>query len=1606
MLFRWTKWLFVGLIFLLIISYFLFQNGSFQTWAAKKLTTKLSTDLNAEVSIGQLDIDFFNKLLLKDFFIEDQKGDTLLYSRELNAELSANLISILNNKYDIDDIYLKDAIFNLRKEKGAKENNLQFIIDALRRQDENSQKKRKPLYLDIDGLHLENVTFFKDDNVQGGLMTVQIPVGDITFNDIDVQTLLIDIKDVNFQQPVVDLTDRKRYLPEEEDKTSDEIVEKTQEEVPDSLQPILVVKVDQAILSDAKFNFKNLRKAPRKISPASRLDFNHLQVYNINIDIENYQFTEGKSTGRVNGISLEESSGFVLEKLSSKNTTVSDRRIELYDMQLKTPYSDLGDTLVMKYRSYADFLNFKDKVLMDTRFKDAKLALKDLIVFAPKLAENAFFGQNSEEVLAIDGVIKGRVNNLRGRKLKLNLGDNMSFAGDFSSRNLAVKNEELLNLEVDRLLTDMRTLRLLVPNFSPPANFNKLGNLDFHGRFDGFFIDFVAYGNLKTDLGDAEMDMRMDLRQGRQDASYSGGLSLTNFNLKNWSGNKDLGNITFTSKVEDGFGLTIDKVNAKVFGNIESFTFRDYTYKNVNLDGTLNKNLFDGKLEVKDDNIDFTFDGNIEMIDTIPKFDFAANINHLDLKSLNLIKDDFVFSGEVDLELLGFDLSNLRGEAKGYNIKAVKNGNEEFAIDSLLLSSKLIRETHRVFKIDSEILKLDLQGEFDVISVPEALLQMLEQNHPEFADRFNVRSKKRNVEDVVFHYDLLIPNSKNITHLIHPNLDTIYHLSMQGYFDNQQDSLSVDLELPQVAYADLTFQDIIFQYEMKDSVSALNLEVYNTQTGNLDIEPISVYGDLTRDTFNFEVNATNWSSLLDNLNIAGRFFLAGENFEVQFLPSDLEILKDRWFIDADNHIRFGKNYMDTKNFDLTNGDFRIKLEAFDNKGLEVQLENFNLSLIDEYWVDERMDFDGKFDVTASVSDFYTMKDMSLTLIADTLDINGDDWGLLRVDAHTPDLNSSVDTYVSITKGQEQLIAEGEVYLPTMPIAKERNFDVDIDISHIPFYLLEYFLGHAISNTYGWVDGKLVMGGRFNAPDINGTLRIYDAAVKVDYLQTTYYINDADVKVDPYIFDGTGAIIRDSLGNEAVVTGGVTHDHVKAWGIDARIVSDEFLILNTRKVHNPVYYGYAIGAGDIRFTGPFEQINISIDATTGKDTRIIIPITDEQEAEEVSFITFINTNDADSIGLGTINADDLRGISLGMNLTMTEDAEVLLIFDEKAGDIIQGRGIGDLQLFLSRTGNMSMFGNYEITEGEYLFTFYNFLNKPFTIVPGGTIDWDGDPFNAKLDIVANYKGVRTSMTNFVADYLSTEELKQDARQPTDVDLGMVIRGELVQPDIDFDIAFPDLVGQIKNYADSRLRIIRLDQGELNRQVFGLIIIGGFLPSSNSSVLGVDDAVSGIQNSLSEVITSQLSIITTELLSEFVTDIDFISGVDFEVDYNVYDAELVDGAQIRQGSEVGVRPAFDLLDDRLTVELGFTYSQFDQSSFLANDFAVEWALSANRRLTLRAYNRSDNTVSGARNRTGLGLTYRRGFNSFKELFERKAKRQEQERLNAGGQSRIFR
>jgi len=1609
---RVLRYLFLFLFILLIFGWFILQNEKIQNHLLVQVTDYLSEALETKVAAQRINYNFFDKLVLEGFYVEDYRGDTLLYSRELKASFDLNLLKVIRKKFDIRDVYLTDARLNIFRDSAQQYSNLDLILKKIINEKRKDRKKRRNrTFLSIDHLYLDNITFIEDDRVKGLELIAFLDQGSIAVKNLDLQKKNIEIGEVNLKSPNIVLIEKKTY-PYLPPPVEEVVLRNGSDTIAIEKEPLIFqISVESLGLYGGQFTRQNLRNAPYSDRIKGQVDFNHLGLKSIQLEAHDLAIKDGVVEVAIDHLSANENSGFVLSKVSVASAKISGRKISLLGVDLKTPYSHLKDDLIFSFRSLDDFKNFPDKVLLQTTFNYSRIALRDIMAFAKELKNNNFFLKNIDQVVEINGKLQGKINSLKGKDLTIKLGNTTRIEGSFSSRNLTKQTEAFLDFKLKNLESDMETLRLLIPGFNPPDNFDKIGKFNFSGNFLGFFIDFVADGNLETELGFANTDMRMNLRQGREQAQYSGNLSLQNFDLGAWTENKELGRVSMNTSVKNGQGLVLETVEAEIGGTISSISYKDYNYKNIILDGALKRNLFDGKLSIRDDNIDLNFDGAVDFNDSIPQFDFDAQVAKLDIKKLNLSKQDLVLRGDTKIQLNGSTISNIQGNIILKNFSILKNGVDSFQMDSLTIFSELFPQDRRSFSVASDILDLELDGRFEIDQVPKVLLGYVHSNYPDLAERFNLKGADQDNKDTNFKFDLALRNSFNWTKLIDAKLDTLENITASGYFDNVKDSIYLELSVPRIKYGKLVFDDVLFDVDGKKSFSDLHFEIYHSEVNGQNFEPIELTGELSGDTLFFEIISTNFTSVFDDLKLNGQLFpLPEEHYQISFFPSNLVVVKQNWNIEADNYIRFGKNFIETNNFELQSGEKHISINSVGETGLKLGLENISLGLIDDWWDFDKMNFSQTIDIELTAEDIFKQKGFNLTALADTLEINGDDWGRLALTANLPELTAPTDVYLSITKGDEQLIVKGDL----SPFKKEgktfpNDFNFETSIKNYPLSIAEYFIDNIISQTTGSFDSRVALNGKFNKPNINGSIRIYDASLRINYTNTRYDIPDSYTTINNKIFDVSGNYMLDSLGNRANLYGGFLHDHLKDWRMGATVRSDKFLFLNTTKESNPIYYGTGIGSGSISFTGPFKQVDIDINARTGTGTTVVIPVTGASNAGEVKYIEYIEekksaNSEADSL------RSELRGVSVTMNIDMTEQAVAKLVFDERAGDIMEGRGNGNINFSVNRLGEIAMYGTYEIVRGEYLFTLLNLVNKPFVVKEGGTIRWDGDPYNAIIDIEAEYTGLNTSLTNFISEYLSgvdPGELESEARKSKNVLLKMILNGPLKQPDINFDISFPGLERQLENVVDSKLRIIRQDQAELNRQVFGLLVIGSFLPSGNNDALSGRGDLIPI-NTISELLSNQLSIHLTQLLSEVFTDVGFISGVDFNINYNVYDNELgfVGGGVPRTtGSALQLRQSLDLFNDRLTVQVGGNIDwgnslvNTSNSAFLAGDVVIEYAVTKDRRFKVRAYQLTDATILRRRNKRGLGLSWRREFDDLGEFFNKMKKDAKESQKKSG-------
>lgn len=150
----------------------------------------------------------------------------------------------------------------------------------------------------------------------------------------------------------------------------------------------------------------------------------------------------------------------------------------------------------------------------------------------------------------------------------------------------------------------------------------------------------------------------------------------------------------------------------------------------------------------------------------------------------------------------------------------------------------------------------------------------------------------------------------------------------------------------------------------------------------------------------------------------------------------------------------------------------------------------------------------------------------------------------------------------------------------------------------------------------------------------------------------------------------------------------------------------------------------------------------IDASllTEPKTAIFLPLSSAKDVSERDFVSFVNKSSDIIIIEDIIGVEEKPKANFAVNLDLevTPEAEAQIIIDKQVGDIIKANGLGNLKLEVNPgKGLFNMFGQYEITKGDYLFTLQGVINKRLKIGDGSTINWNGDVVDAAMDIKAIY-----------------------------------------------------------------------------------------------------------------------------------------------------------------------------------------------------------------------------------------------------------------------------
>jgi hypothetical protein len=1620
----------VFFVFLLsAFAYFALQSERVQNYLVGKVTNYLSAELKTTVSLGRVSFQLFDNLVLQDLFIADLEGDTLLYAGALSAGLESGLFQLLQQNISFDDIGLSDARIRVTRKTGAKETNAQFLLDYFIDNSHKSANKPDDLILKINNLEINNVKLEYDDQAQGSRIDLSLPLCKIKLRKFDNLESALDIRSVIVDG--LDLRLRQFSVKNPSEEKVNSIKEASTQAKP------LKFHIASVNLKHVSLGIDNDKEGRGAELVPGLINYDHLFLDNLNLSGSNIRgSSDGDLTCKVAVFTARERSGFEIKSGRVGRLVFNNQSAAMYGFNIQTAGgTELGDTIEFRYNKLNDLKRMEPSVKSFISLHEGNaLVLADLRYFSSQLFENRELKLRSQTKVQLSGDFNGSKQSFNGEHLQLQIGDAGSLRASFSADNLGEESSRF-HMKISELSANMNQLDALIPGVKMPQQVVHLGNVRYEGYYDIFFnTDHQINGRLSTDLGSGHLDLKVDLKDGVEQAKYSGLLDMKDLDVAALSGNPDFGKSSFSIRLKEGSsGLTARRMDMKLEGRVDTFHYKGYAYRNIRLEGGIQDRVFDGDLSVSEDNIDFQFSGGVNFRDSISRLAFTADVRCLDLRALNFTREDIVLSGQlakIDLNLK--NINDLRGLVSIRDIEILQDHTTRHFIEYIQLSSVFDKHNQNSLLIESPVADANIQGEFDINTLRTHILQMLARYHPEFAAQLNYPLQDTLQLTDRFSMDVKIKNTARLAELFDKSIQPVRNIDLKATVDGKQSKTSIALWVPELEYAGVQVKRAGLIWESKKDIASYSLNVPIIQGANGSRYPsVFITGNMTRNFMNLRVAArdSTQNAAIKGLNLNARLSVKKGMWELGFEDSNVFMFNEHWSIAENNIVRFNRSSVYAENLEFAGTDNkRISLYGDDGKGLSFGLTNFNLDFFNRFLDEESAQIRGKiFDFEIRVKNVFELSGIQGFFSTDTVFVNGTPYGNIGINVDMENTDSPIVWSANLlTPSNQQVLRIAGGYLPNnLPehaLGKEvlyvneeeedyclrpGKFVTQINAPNMPMEILETIIPD-ISKTSGELEVDVFLDGNPNRPNMFGFVTIKEGQIQIDYLKAMFHIKNQVIEFNDRKI-GTkeeGAEILDATQkNVAIIKGGLKHDFFRKWKIDCTIKSrpgENFAIMNTQFEDNNMYYGQGLGAFEAKFTGNFARTDINITATTGKDCKLYIPLTTNSDVKKVEFIKYlsqdtVNQSIKSNKKIKNIQIGDPKGIAFNLELNITEDAVIQMIFDEQAGDIIQGRGAGNLRIGINRAGEFTMTGKYRISQGQYLFTFLNVINKQFKVAQGGEITWTGDPYHANIKLAATYE-VETSVYNLIQQELQVggnaqEDLVRAARDSRPSLVTMYLNGDLMRPDISFDLSFPTASGNIKTYLDTKMRLLRQDQNELNRQVFGLVVMGVFLPDASNIYLQSSDYVASAFNTLSQVLSNQFSNQLSSFVAEWLGG--KVSNVDFDIAYNQYRNTLNNpnsSAEFNRELQVKVSGAF--ADERFKIQVGANIDvggsgaadpTRSSSGFLGEDVTLIWGFLPNsKHISMKIYQRTEPDNLGLlRGRYGLGLKYQRDFDSWSDL-----------------------
>ena len=1544
----------------LLVLWLLIQIPFVQQTAADYAAYRLGKRLGTKVQIGGFRVGLLNRFSLQNVLVKDVQGDTLLFAGGLKLAISDWFIG--KDTIRISYIGLKDTHIRLQRTDSIW--NDAFLQPFLSGSNQDTANV-KPLLLQLDIAELENVYFERLDYWRGKKLIGGVKKLTLKATNTDFSKSIFELDEIVVKEPEFrEIKTAGRWSKADSLAFWRRIdsLDRLPVPSPDPNELLMRLLVKKVIIEDGNLQFFNRRKRP---STPGVFDERDIIINDITGRFENVS-VHGDTLKAKAKLTARERSGFKIKDLKTR-FTMHPQLMEFADLTLVTNNSKIGNYYAMRYNKFDDMEYFINKVEIEAHLQNAKVSVEDIAVFAPDLK-----GINQTGLLSGDGY--GTVSDFVVNKVDLRTGKSR-ITGTYAMRGLIDIDKSVINFLTDGSIIDLPDVAIWAPQLNALKNtpVAQLGLLRFKGSFTGTAYDFAAGGKFVTNVGDIDANLKMKLYEPGM--GYSATIKRADVDGGKLLGVPKLGRMVFSGDVQSlGFDASHP---VQISGLLNEITYDAYTYLDMQMESVFESNLLKANLLIDDPNLEGNITTTLNFSEKIQRYNARGYVSHADFNKLGLLPDTLLFSGDFDVDFEGNTLDNFLGYARFYNA-TVNDGKQRLNFDSLTLESYAKEDSARLLTLQTNEASAKVEGRFKLSELANSFTLFLNRYYPTI-----IKAPAGNLSEQDFTFKVATRNIEPFLKVFDDNIGGLNHTNISGSINTQSGILQLKADVPVFSYgstilSNITLDGIGSETEFRVNGSVENLQLNDRiQLPNGKLELVTI-----KDSTHL-LATTHTSGPLGNAAVDVNIFTLPDGYEFRFNESSLIANNKKWTIQKDGNIGWKSGYLYTNGLQLTQDNQVIKISSRpDDEGnwnnLYATIESLNIGDWLPYFVTEPS-LEGKVNGSMVFNDPGGKQILNAELNVSNFYFNGDSVGVVDITGQFDGLTQKLET--DIVSHNKAYDFDGLVKLDFSKDAPVQ-LDTKVQLHNERINILRKYLTEVFDDVDGYANGELAIKGSFAAPAITGNIKVTNALLKVGYTQTKYFIDSATIQFGENYIDFGTLNLQDEKGRSGMAEGRMYHRWFDSLSFAMRLRTNGMQVLNTKPKDNDIFYGSAVAKATFSINGPLNNLQIRIAGVATDSSWIAIANKEGLTSGEAEYLVF---KEYGSLVETRMDAS-ATNYHLTLELTATPLCRVDVVLDELTGDIISATGNGTLVIQAGTVEPTVMRGRYVVEKGSYNYTFQSLIRKPFLLSGAGNnfIEWNGDPYEANMNITATYVAKDVSLRDLMANENAGTILDQNARNyKGDVWVNAKLSGNLMKPSIDFEIVFPQGSVMRNNIsALDMLRRISEDESENLRQVTYLIVFRSFAPyrqGAGQRNPGADLAV----NTISELVSREMEKILTGLIQDLTRD----QSLSVDLSTNFYNSSQTLGnvSAFSQYDRVNVN--FNLnrsfYNNRVVVNLGSDFDMNVQSTALTGfqflpDINVEFILTPNRRLRAIIFKRDNLDIAGRRNRAGASISYRKDFN----------------------------